>query len=74
MCVSVPTSPSSPATANASVTLCAPSLRYPALRDDLRKERSDYNPYHIRMFEAVALAMLAQSSDGDRSGYPGPER
>lgn len=30
--------------------------RYPALHHELAKEKSHMNPYHVRMFEAVALA------------------
>lgn len=32
---------------------------HPVLRRDLDRERNILNPYHIRMFEAVALATLA---------------
>jgi hypothetical protein len=31
---------------------------YPALLNDLGKEKSSKNPYHVRMFEAVALALI----------------
>lgn len=33
--------------------------RQPVLRHELRREQDSYNAYHIRMFEAVALAMTA---------------
>lgn len=35
------------------------SLKYPALTRALGRERSSVNPYHVRMFEAVALGMAA---------------
>lgn len=35
--------------------------RHPVLRHELFRERNSYNPYHVRMFEAVALAMMAEA-------------
>lgn len=32
-----------------------------ALRHELRKEQNNLNPYHIRMFEAVALATMVEA-------------
>ena len=34
--------------------------RYPALRHELHREQNSLNLYHIRMFEAVALATVAR--------------
>lgn len=38
------------------------SLKYPALIRDLRKEQRLSNPYHMKMFEAVALAIACLRS------------
>lgn len=35
--------------------------RHPVLRHELEREQDNYNPYHVRMFEAVALATMAQT-------------
>ena len=42
------------------------ALRHPALRHDLRKEQDNLNPYHIRMFEAVALGTMAESKISEK--------
>lgn len=33
----------------------------PVLRHEFHREQDNYNPYHVRMFEAVALTMTAQA-------------
>lgn len=38
------------------------SETHPVLRHELRKEQDSYNAYHIRMFEAVALAVAAHNA------------
>jgi RNase H-fold protein (predicted Holliday junction resolvase) len=35
--------------------------KHPVLRRELEKEQDNLNPYHIRMFEAVALATMEES-------------
>lgn len=34
--------------------------KHPVLRRELKREKNNLNPYHIRMFEAVALGTMAQ--------------
>lgn len=35
--------------------------RHPILHRELEKERSNYNPYYVRMFEAVALGTMVEA-------------
>lgn len=49
---------------NLTETVCS---RFPFLIRELRRERKHDNPYHIRMFEAVALAIVAESQDRERA-------
>lgn len=42
------------------------TARYSALRHDLEREEDSLNPYHIRMFEAVAMASVA--AGGEHNG------
>lgn len=42
------------------------AIRHPALCHELRKEQDNLNPYHIRMFEAVALSIVAEAKISGR--------